>query len=112
MRTSTTEEEEIVGTIEVNCRHSLGGDASSPYISNLAVSPIYRRQGIGQKLLRKCEQIALDWGCSQLSLHVLEDNHSARQLYTNSGYQVHQVELNLGRWLLGRPRRLLLKKTF
>jgi ribosomal protein S18 acetylase RimI-like enzyme len=81
-----------------------------PYISNLAVRRHYRRRGVAQKMLLKCEQIALAWEYQDLYLHVLENNHQARQLYCKLGYQLDQVDFNWSTWLLGRPRQILLHK--
>lgn len=106
----TTEVEEIVGTAEIAIRASAIASAQLPYISNLAVSQVYRRQGIARKLLNGCEQVAREWGYQNISLHVLEDNHAAKQLYFSSGYQVHRIECSLSSWLFKHPRRLLLSK--
>ncbi|MGF1482342.1 MAG: GNAT family N-acetyltransferase [Cyanophyceae cyanobacterium] len=80
------------------------------YISNLAVKASWRRQGIAQSLLARCEQLAQQWGFCRLSLHVLEDNYQARQLYAKRGYQLERIESSLGSWLFKQPRRLLLSK--
>lgn len=80
------------------------------YISNLAVYRHYRRRGVAQQLLLKCEEIALSWKFQDLYLHVLENNYQARQLYCKLGYQLHQVDFNWGTWFLGRPRQILLHK--
>lgn len=113
MATVAGEQEEIVGTIEIALRSSrtwLMVESHTPYISNLAVSNTYRRQGIARKLLLKCEQISLEWGFRELSLHVLENNYQARQLYLTSGYQLYRIEPDISSWLLQHPRRLLLNK--
>jgi ribosomal protein S18 acetylase RimI-like enzyme len=106
----TGEVEEIVGTVEIGIRSGLTISNRFPYISNLAVSHTYRRQGIARKLLLKCEQIAREWGCQDISLHVLENNHPARRLYFSSGYRLYRIEFSFSSWLLKRPRRLLLYK--
>jgi ribosomal protein S18 acetylase RimI-like enzyme len=105
--------EEIVGTVEISLRCSgswLMGSRDRPYISNLAVSNAYRRQGIARKLLLKCEQVALEWGFPEISLHVLDDNERAKHLYFSSGYRLHRIESSLGSWFLNSPKRLLLNK--
>lgn len=107
---SVTVEEEIVGTAEIAIRPGAIANAQSPYISNLAVSQVHRRQGIARQLLSGCEQVAREWGYQTISLHVLEDNHSAKQLYFTSGYQLHRIECSLSSCLFNRPRRLLLHK--
>jgi ribosomal protein S18 acetylase RimI-like enzyme len=111
---ATLSDETIIGTVEVALRSSYGFSligAKYPYISNLAVKQAYRRQGIGRKLMIRCEQIAWEWGYEQLSLHVLADNHQAQQLYFSRGYQVEKADLSLEDWFFNRPKKLLLVKT-
>jgi ribosomal protein S18 acetylase RimI-like enzyme len=102
--------EVLLGTAEIALRSSLIGMPRSPYISNFAVSPPFRRQGIGRQLLQRCELIAQNWNCSDLSLHVLEDNHAAKALYFSSGYELHRIEPSWRHWLFQAPRRLYLQK--
>ncbi len=104
---------EVVGTVEVAMRsHSFWSNSGDryPYICNLAVKHSCRRQGIARQLLQKCEQIASEWGFSEICLHVLEDNHQAKKLYFTSGYQLKQIEYSFSDYLIQRPRRLLLSK--
>jgi len=81
-----------------------------PYVANLAVHPQWRRQGLATQLLEASEQQAKHWGFQQIYLHVLEDNHAARELYTRVGYQFYKAdpELSFCPWL--SPQRLLLRK--
>ncbi|MDY6786163.1 MAG: GNAT family N-acetyltransferase [Cyanobacteriota bacterium] len=103
---------EIAGTVEITLRSSSAiARTQYAYISNLAVSQSYRRQGIARKLLLNCEPMARDWGMREIYLHVLEDNQRARQLYSSSGYRLHRVESSWDSVLFNRPRRLLLQKT-
>ncbi len=81
------------------------------YISNLAVSPPYRRQGIARKLLLSCEPLALRWGYPEIYLHVWEHNERAKQLYLNLGYDIERVESERNYWLWSRPKCLLLRKS-
>jgi GNAT superfamily N-acetyltransferase len=104
---------DLAGTVEISLRstnpfqfHSL----PYPYLSNLAVRLDVRRQGVAQKLLHACERVALDLGFEDLYLHVLEDNHQARQLYAKAGYQTQQESSFWQCWFLGQPRKLLLHK--
>lgn len=101
--------ETIVGTVEIGLRTQFL-TRQIPYISNLAIIPEYRRQGIARQLLFKCEQIAFDWGYEELSLHVLENNLAAQQLYFNDGYKLQKIEHSLSSWLFNQPRRLFLAK--
>ncbi|GMH41868.1 hypothetical protein BSKO_09778 [Bryopsis sp. KO-2023] len=56
------------------------------YLSNLAVSPCMRGQGIGKKLVKEAEQIAKEWGCWGAALHCDRTNVPAFKLYTGEGY--------------------------
>lgn len=108
------QKEVIVGTVEIALRptHSFAFiGAKYPYISNLAVSQAYRRQGIASKLLLKCEHIAWEWGYEKLALHVLEDNYQAKQLYLSKGFREERVEGNINNLLFQRPKKLLLIKS-
>jgi ribosomal protein S18 acetylase RimI-like enzyme len=103
----------IIGTIELGVRFSdhwtrLG--KSFPYLSNLAVLPQYRRQGAASKLLRRGEKFIQEWGFADVYLHVLEDNHQARQLYFKLGYKVHLIESNWNSFLFKRSRQFFLHK--
>lgn len=105
--------EELAGTVEIALRSTptlQPRGSQYPYISNLAIKKSCRRQGVARQLLLACERTSLEWGFSDLYLHVLENNHQARQLYLKSGYQLRQVEPSYSSWLLGRPKRLFLRK--
>lgn len=106
-------EDIVVATAEIALRSNpfWSGDRQYPYISNLAVAKEYRRLGIGSQLLSRCEQIARDWGYRETQLHVLDSNHSAKQLYSNYGYQIAQIEASWGNLWFDYSPRLLLKKT-
>lgn len=101
----------LAGTVEMGLR-STEPWASSPhlYLSNLAVLTTARRRGVAGQLLLNCERVALSWGFHDLYLHVLENNHQARQLYFKMGYSLHSFEPGWSAWLLRRPRQLLLHK--
>jgi ribosomal protein S18 acetylase RimI-like enzyme len=104
------QDSKIVGTVEVSLRHRLLFKVSAPYIANLAVAKDYRRQGIARKLLLQCEKTVQEWGFSELSLHVLENNLAAQELYFQDGYRLDRVENGLGSWLFSQPRQFFLKK--
>lgn len=110
--TATGYREELAGTVEVALRPSSWQPRASqyPYISNLAVSESCRRQGVARQLLLACERTSLEWGYSDLFLHVLDNNHQARQLYLKAGYELRQAESHYSTWLFGQPRRLFLHK--
>ena len=111
--TTTNAANNLVGTVELGLRFTDAWtqvNKSFPYLSNLAVHPKYRQQGAASKLLAACEKVVMSWGFQDLYLHVLEDNHQARQLYVKLGYQVHNVESHWNTFLLGGSRQIFLHK--
>ncbi|MEL6457829.1 MAG: GNAT family N-acetyltransferase [Cyanobacteria bacterium J06621_15] len=105
----------LVATVELSVRLSdawtyTGTRKSFAYLSNLAVHPQYRRQGAAIALLHSCEKVACEWGFQDLYLHVLENNHQARQLYFKSGYRMHQIDSNWNTFFFRRSRQILLYK--
>ncbi|TAE60728.1 MAG: GNAT family N-acetyltransferase [Nostocales cyanobacterium] len=104
---------QILGTIEISVRLSdswVNVRQSFPYLSNLAVHPQYRRQGLASSLLTRCEQVCRDWGFEDLYLHVLENNDQARQLYFKMGYQEERVESSWDRFIFLNSRQIFLHK--
>jgi ribosomal protein S18 acetylase RimI-like enzyme len=111
--TTKDEANNLLGTVELGIRFSHSwtqGARSFPYLSNLAVSPQYRRHGVASGLLKNCEKVSQEWGFQDLYLHVLENNHQARQLYCKLGYRVHKVESNWNLLLPKSPNQILLHK--
>lgn len=111
--TSLSTSDNLVGTVELGVRFSDAWTKSAysvPYLSNLAIHPKYRRQGAASNLLSGCEKQALEWGFKDIYLHVLENNHQARQLYFKMGYRVHKVENSLNTLIFRRSRQILLHK--
>ncbi|KAL4428386.1 hypothetical protein ABPG75_002475 [Micractinium tetrahymenae] len=56
------------------------------YVSNIAVLPQHRRQGVGSLLLQQCERQARLWRQDSLWLHVELKNADALRLYQRLGY--------------------------
>lgn len=113
---------QLVGTIELSLRSPLtlgwplnietwlAPNRTFPYISNLAVASRFRRQGIAQKLLQRCEQTAITWKQPELYLHVLETNQAARNLYNLAGFGFERVDPSLESMLFNRDHRQLWRK--
>jgi ribosomal protein S18 acetylase RimI-like enzyme len=100
--------DKVIGTVELGvrfCDNWTCTGKSFPYLSNLAVLPQYRRQGAASKLLQQGEKFIQEWGFTDVYLHVLEENHHARQLYLKLGYRVHLVETNLNSFSFMRSLR-------
>lgn len=57
------------------------------YLEDIYVMPEYRGQGIGTKIIKKVAEVAIDKGCSQLRLAVLDWNKKAIDLYKTLGAQ-------------------------
>jgi len=111
--TGTSVAEDLAGTVEMSLRSTnlwQCNGSGYPYLSNLVVHSTHRRRGVARQLLLNCERVALSWGFQDLYLHVLENNHQARQLYFKLGYRLHQVDGSWSAWLLGRPRQMFLHK--
>ena len=105
----------LIATVELSVRLGdawtyTGTRKSFAYLSNLAVHPQHRRQGAALALLNSCEKIAREWGFQDLYLHVLENNHQARQLYFKLGYRMHQIDSNWNTFFFRRSRQILLYK--
>lgn len=113
---------QLVGTVEIGLRSPLtlgwplnidawlAPNRTFLYISNLAVASRFRRQGIAQKLLQRCEQTAVTWQQPELYLHVLENNQAARNLYNLAGFGFERVDPSLESILFNRDRRQLWRK--
>lgn len=105
--------DQLAGTVEMAVRSTeLWARERSRYlyVSNLAVYPNHRRQGVAKQLLLSCESVAISWGFREIYLHVMENNYQARQLYFKLGYRLHKVDSSWSALLLRRPRQLFLHK--
>lgn len=58
-----------------------------PYISNMAVQPSVRRQGVAAALLTHAVRTASRWVETSVWLHVGTANAAARKLYTSAGFK-------------------------
>jgi ribosomal protein S18 acetylase RimI-like enzyme len=68
-------------------------------LNDLYVNGQTRNQGIGERLLNKAKDFAIQTGAKSLSLSTASDNYSAQRLYEKLGYQrdeqFHHYELSL-----------------
>ncbi len=59
------------------------------YLSNIAVDPLYRGQGIGTYILENAFKLAEDKGCRRVILDVTLGNEGALKLYEKFGFKVY-----------------------
>lgn len=69
------------------------------YISNVAVAPAHRREGIGGMLLDTLRERAEEKGLAFLTLEVRQTNEPAKSLYKKHGY----VEVGLRKGYYSKP---------
>jgi len=62
------------------------------YLESLAVDARYRGQGIGTLLLERCFEESRQAGKIEISLHVVDTNPRAKQLYERMGFRTVRVE--------------------
>jgi len=62
------------------------------YLEALAVDQHYRGQGIGTLLLERCFEESQQAGKREISLHVVDTNPRARQLYERMGFRKVRTE--------------------
>lgn len=65
--------------------HNIVGEV---YITNVAVNPSYRRQGVATKLIELLVEISRAENAEFITLEVRENNASAQALYEKQGFQV------------------------
>ena len=56
------------------------------HMTNIAVDPDYRGQGIARRLIIKLMELALKLGGERMTLEVRENNHNAQRLYASLGF--------------------------
>jgi len=68
-------------------------------LNDLYVDSNARKQGIGEMLLQKAKEYAIETGAKSISLSTAPDNDSAQRLYEKNGYkrdsQFYHYELEL-----------------
>ncbi len=94
----------VIGYIGITCILDEG------YITNLAVSQDYRRQGVGRTLLNRALSHAKDTELSFVSLEVRAGNENAIRLYTSLGFKEEGRRKNF--YTLPKEDALILTKRF
>lgn len=85
-------------TLVWNSEYQPFADKNIPEIKDLNVLPVYRKQGVGRKLMDACETLARQNACKELGLGVglVADYGSAQRLYSRLGYLPDGAGLHYG----------------
>lgn len=62
--------------------------AQEIHLMNFAVHPMWRRKGVGHRLLKKMVDSGVSAGRHVISLEVRPSNHGAKALYQKTGFKV------------------------
>ncbi len=76
------EKGEVVGYGGVWAMYDVGD------ITNIAVRPDYRREGIGRKILNLLIDLCKEKGMTEITLEVRQSNLPAQRLYTSEGFEI------------------------
>ncbi len=76
--------QEVVGTVMA------GYDGDRGWIYSVAVSPAYRRRGVGSQLVRVAERALSAKGCVKVNLQILEGNENVTAFYASLGFSVEK----------------------
>lgn len=78
-------------------------------ITNIAVNPKYRGNGIGSKLLSSLINLCSDLNCTLINLEVRESNYPAQNLYKKYGFIVDGIRK--GYYEDNKENAILMSKT-
>lgn len=92
---TSTEDKKIIGFVDIDARPATRRiDPPRPYMSDLAVHPDYRRQGIALNLIETCETIAREkLSANEMYIRVERENYVAVQMYEKIDYKPQQHEI-------------------
>ena len=78
----------LVGEIDtVLVASVMGGyDGHRGWVNYLAVNPAYRRQGLGEAMMRDLEARLLAIGCPKINLQIRRDNEAVHAFYRRIGF--------------------------
>ena len=82
----------LIGTVMT------GYDGHRGWIYAMAVSPYYRKQGIGSKLLSFAEEKLSKLGCMKINLQIMGGNEAVEQFYLLKGYHTER-RISMGKRL-------------
>lgn len=76
----------------------VGYDGHRGWLNYLAVSPDYRKKGLGRMIVTEAEKILKSMGCPKINLQVRTSNMEAIHFYTKCGFSQDEV-LSFGKRL-------------
>ena len=79
------EDDKIIGWVHVYCKHLLETESFAE-IGGLIVDQGVRRLGIGERLMKRCEEWSVQEGYGTLRLRSSNSRTEAHQFYENIGY--------------------------
>lgn len=68
-------------------------DEQEVHLEDLLVWPEFQKHGIGELLVKEVKKFAGKKGYKKMSLNVLSNNKSARNLYTKQGFQEVKISM-------------------
>lgn len=97
IRTRLENEDSVIFTVRNDKNEYLGFTQLYPTFSSVSMKPAWilndlyvdanaRKQGVGELLLQKAKEHALETGAVSISLSTATDNHTAQYLYDKNGY--------------------------
>lgn len=90
----------LAGELKNNVAHYLVGEVGGravayagmwvmfeeAHVTNVAVDPLFRRQGLGKRMMRALMRSALLYGAAMMTLEVREGNFGAQAMYASLGF--------------------------
>ena len=80
------------------------------HLLNISVAPNMKRQGIGNELLKKVENISNKFGIKEIFLEVRESNQEAINFYKKNGFIEVGIRKNYYKLYEGREDALIFSK--
>lgn len=87
-----------IGQLWVRLRHidpSIEAGLAVAYVHTLVVMPEFRRLGVAQGLVRRASALAVERGCTHVSIGVDRPNEAARRLYAKWGFERYYESFDL-----------------
>jgi ribosomal protein S18 acetylase RimI-like enzyme len=80
---------EMNGQVVSTCM--AGYEGHRGWINYLAVTPDFRKQGLGREIMEHAERLLLDAGCPKINLQIRSGNEGVMRFYERLGYKPDPV---------------------